>query len=304
MSGGSVDAKAFMDAFTYSQKIVGMRVMLGKLSFLIRDKKFWDSCKLVQTFTQRQIDRAVHRAIKQEESKPKYNLVKEIAKENNDEESLRSQLLNVFFGGRDTPAVALSNVFFCLARHPSVWSKIREEVGRFEPKDLSFEKLKSMRYLQHVINEGLRLYPALPTISRACLVETAIPYGGGPDGNQPICVIPGDTITCGFFTMHRDPDVFGSDVESFRPERWQDIRPGWNYLPFGGGTRHCPAQQLALFWVSYTIARVAIEFEELRNRDPEDEYKESLRLNMESLNGVKVGLVRAHRLPKTNAREE
>jgi hypothetical protein len=118
MSGGSVDAKAFMDAFTYAQKTVGMRVMLGKLSFLIRDEKFWDSCKLVQTFTQRQVDRALHRATKQEESKPKYNLVEEIAKENSDEEALRSQLLNVFFGGRDTPAIALSNVFFCFARHP------------------------------------------------------------------------------------------------------------------------------------------------------------------------------------------
>jgi cytochrome P450 len=281
-----------MSAFTYAQKVVGMRVLLGRMSFLIRDRKFWDSCKLVQTFTQHHIDRALHRGTKQIDGTPKYNLVKEIAKENKDEEALRSQLLNVFFAGRDTPAVALSNIIFCLARHPLAWSKIREEVGESEPEDLSFERLKSMRYLQHAINEGLRLYPALPSLVRACLVETVIPYGGGPDGSQPICVIPGDTVSCSVYTMHRNSDIFGPDVESFRPERWQDIRPGWNYLPFGGGARHCPARQLALFWVSYTIARMAIEFKEIHNKDSVEEYVENLRLNMESLNGVKVGLVR------------
>jgi cytochrome P450 len=92
--------------------------------------------------------------------------------------------------------------------------------------------------------------------------------------------------------MHRNPEVYGADVESFRPERWPDIRPGWNYLPFSGGARHCPAQQLALFWVSYAVARMAMEFEELQNRDAVLEFVENLKLNMESGNGVKVALVK------------
>jgi cytochrome P450 len=47
--------------------------------------------------------------------------------------------------------------------------------------------------------------------------------------------------------MHRGPVVFGDDVEDYRPERRESIRPGRSYLPFGGGARHCPAQQLTLF---------------------------------------------------------
>jgi hypothetical protein len=47
------------------------------------------------------------------------------------------------------------------------------------------------------------------------------------------------------------------------------------------------------FWVSYVIARMAMEFEAMRNVDPVEEYVESLKLNMESLNGVKVSLTRA-----------
>jgi hypothetical protein len=244
-----------MEAFNYAQKSVGKRINLGKMSILVRDKKFWDSCELVQNFTKRQINRALHRQNNESNiSKPregisKYNLVKELAKVIKDEETLSGQLLNLFFGGRDTPAVAISNVIFCLARHPRVWENIRKEVGELEPEDLSFEKLKSMRYLQHAINEGLRLYPALPSVSRVCLTDTAIPYGGGPDGSQPVCATVGDTVMWSVFSMHRKPDIFGADVDLYRPERWEEIRPGWNYLPFSGGARHCPAQQLDVLGV-------------------------------------------------------
>ncbi|KAF2033258.1 cytochrome P450 alkane hydroxylase [Setomelanomma holmii] len=295
---GSTEAREFMDAFNYAQQSVGKRILLGKMSFLLRDQKFWDSCELVQKFTKKQIDRAVHREtgdIKSSgnsEGKIKYNLVKELSKVIKDEETFSSALLNVFFGGRDTPAVALSNVFFCLARHPGVWQSIRGEVAGYQPEDLTFENLKNMRYLQHAINEGLRLYPALPTVSRDCLTETTIPYGGGPDGSQPVCATPGDRVLWSVYTMHRNPEVFGDDVDAYRPERWQSIRPGWHYLPFSGGVRHCPAQQLALFWVSYAVARMAMEFKEIRSVDPVEEYVENLKLNMESGNGVKVALTR------------
>jgi cytochrome P450 len=274
---------------------VGFRVLLGKLMFLIWDRKFWRSCELVRKYTKRQTERALRRETAPtfaKGGKPKYHLVKELGKEIDDEEALHGQLLNVFLGGRDTPAVALGNVMFCLARHPSVWRKIREEVGDMRPEDLTFEKLKSMRYLQHTINEGLRLYPALPHLARECLVETALPFGGGPEGKEPICVVPGDTVAWSTYAMHRNPEAFGADVDSFRPERWQDIRPGWNYTPFGGGARRCPAQQLALFWVSYAIARLALEYQEVESVDAVDEYVESLKLVMESFNGVKVRLIK------------
>jgi len=96
-----------------------------------------------------------------------------------------------------------------------------------------------------------------------------------------------------FYTLHRNPKVYGGDIGNYRPERWEHIRPQWNYMPFGGGARHCPAQQLALYWVAYTIVRMAIRFREVQNRDPVMEFVEKLKLNMESGNGVLVGLVRA-----------
>jgi cytochrome P450 len=106
-----------------------------------------------------------------------------------------------------------------------------------------------------------------------------------------VFVQPGDTIAINFFTLHRDPKLFGPDPETFRPERWAEARPTWEFLPFGGGARHCPAQQLALFWVGYTMVRILLKYESIRSEDSVEEYVENMKLNMESLNGAKVSFV-------------
>lgn len=119
-----------------------------------------------------------------------------------------------------------------------------------------------------------------------------LPIGGGSDGSSPIYLNLGDTIVINIYSLHRS-EVYAPDPDRFRPERWEDIRPAWEYLPFGGGPRHCPAQQLALFWVAYTVAKMAKVYKELRNMDSTEEFIESMKLNMESLNGARVKLVLA-----------
>lgn len=39
--------------------------------------------------------------------------------------------------------------------------------------------------------------------------------------------------------MHRRKDFYGEDSDEFKPERWETLRPGWEYLPFNGGPRIC-----------------------------------------------------------------
>lgn len=38
----------------------------------------------------------------------------------------------------------------------------------------------------------------------------------------------------------------GPDADKFIPERWETLRPGWEYLPFDGGPRIRIGWQLAL----------------------------------------------------------
>lgn len=86
---------------------------------------------------------------------------------------------------------------------------------------------------------------------------------------------------------------FQPDPEAFRPERWETLRPGWSYLPFIGGPRVCPAQNLALTQVAYVLARMAVEFKRLECRDEVLEWVEDIRMTASSKRGVKVGLIPA-----------
>lgn len=155
-----IDSQKFLDCFNDAQKGVAARVILGKMRFLLPSDKFRKSCALIRGYTQKHIDRALQQEQKGAMGR-KCILMHELAKETSDRSVLSSQLLNVFFAGRDTPAVALTNMFFLLARHPEVWKKCREEAIGLEKTDLTFEKLKSLRYTQHVINEGMKITPRI-----------------------------------------------------------------------------------------------------------------------------------------------
>ena len=89
--------------------------------------------------------------------------------------------------------------------------------------------------------------------------------------------------------MHRRKDFYGEDAEDFKPERWEKLRPGWEYLPFNGGPRICIGQQYALSEASYTTVRLLQEFKTIESRDDQP-WTEWLTLTCTSLNGAKVAL--------------
>ena len=91
--------------------------------------------------------------------------------------------------------------------------------------------------------------------------------------------------------MMRDPDFWGPDAEEFLPERWDTVRPSWEYLPFGGGPRQCPETRLVFTECAFTTVRIMREFARLENRDDEFEWKEQMRMTWQSKNGTLVGLI-------------
>jgi cytochrome P450 monooxygenase len=91
--------------------------------------------------------------------------------------------------------------------------------------------------------------------------------------------------------MMRDPRYWGPDAEEFLPDRWEKVRPTWEYIPFGGGPRQCPGTRLVFTESAYTIVRLLREFERLENRDDELQWKEQMRMTFQSKNGTLVGLI-------------
>jgi hypothetical protein len=147
----------FMHAFEYAQRGTGIRMMLGRLKFLHRDTAWYAACKSVTDFCDQRVVEALQRLQKGEArrtEKDRLRLVDEAASLTADRCTLRSLVLSVFSPAHDGAAVALSNVFFHLARHPRVWRKLRAEVLRDAEKPITYDLLNSYTYLKNVFRES------------------------------------------------------------------------------------------------------------------------------------------------------
>lgn len=104
-----------------------------------------------------------------------------------DENNQRKTTKATFHTNSDTTSITLSAVFYLLARNPQHFDKLRAEITPLiaENKPLNGDSSAKLGHLNGVINETLRLYPAVPTD----IVRLALPQGITIGGT----FIPGST---------------------------------------------------------------------------------------------------------------
>ncbi|KAI8653830.1 hypothetical protein LRP88_00428 [Fusarium phalaenopsidis] len=158
--------------------------------------------------------------------------------------------------GSDTTAVALTNTLFFLTKYPMCYRKLQAAVQAQFPegvKDWTYEKAKSIPYLEHVIHETLRLKPSAP----GGLSRLTPPQGLQIDE----VFIPDDTIvSVPTYTIQRDERYWENALE-FRPERWENVNPekvAW--IPFSRGQYSCPGKNLAFMELRMVLSRIALEY--------------------------------------------
>jgi cytochrome P450 len=235
------------------------RGAFGRFRWLLPTRKFYAHCAAIHKYADWFVQLRLSRGDKYldglqsetgQPSKDRFVLLHELAKATKDPVELRSQTLNILTAGRDTTASLLGWVFYFLARHPGVLAKLRNEVvqqfGPFRqsgPTGIEFRVLRdSVPYLYAVINEALRMAPVVPLNERVALRDTVLPRGGGPNRDKPVFVPKGTQVLIPTFAMLRREDLWGPDVEQFRPERWVEDggrKFGFEFIPFGGGARQC-----------------------------------------------------------------
>ncbi|KAL4809103.1 cytochrome P450 [Aspergillus unguis] len=206
-----------------------------------------------------------------------------------DREELRSQLCLLLVPNNDTTSIFISNCIWHLARHPDAWAKCREEVRAHGDSPITFEALRSMKFINGVLNETHRLTPNNVTQVRSCLQDTTLPLGGGPDGKSPIFVRKGDMVQVTKTVLQRDPTYWGEDADEFRPERWLNAKHFWNFVPFGGGPRRCPAQMMVMTEAAYMLVRLAQIYSRIESRDS-NPYTAVMRVGPSNKTGVLVAL--------------
>lgn len=173
-----------------------------------------------------------------------------------DERSLRDQILTLFFAGHETSATSLSWIHYLLSQHLDVRAKLRAEVKRVLDDRLpTMRDLDALRYTEQVVNESLRLYSPIHSISRVALEDDTLGGFSTPAGA---------TIYVSLHATHRlarywpDPDRF--DPERFTPER-SEARPRFAFIPFAAGHRNCIGGSAAIAELKLVVALLAQRFE-------------------------------------------
>jgi cytochrome P450 len=281
-SVGSLDEPKteFAHAFYNAQRVQSIVSRVGPFNWAVPRKRmgFYESMKVINSFVSTFIDQAL--ALPPEELEKKtnhdegYTFLHAIAGYTRDRETLRDQLVSILLAGRDTTACTLTWAIYHLSMDPSITAKLRQEIINTVglERQPTYEDLKNMRYLQHILNETLRLYPVVPYNVRLALKDTTLPTGGGPDGNQPIGILAGTPIGYSTLILQRREDLYPPPspsfppVSAFAPERWDSWTPkSWTYVPFNGGPRICIGQQFALTEMAYTLVRMFQRFQTVEN---------------------------------------
>lgn len=97
-------------------------------------------------------------------------------------------------------------------------------------------------------------------------------------------------VVLAYYALHRNRSVFGDDIDEFRPERWNSIKPEqWEFMGSGGGNRARLGQKKATVEAAFVLARLAQSIGTLESRDSQD-WKGELKLTCKSANGCKVAM--------------
>lgn len=183
----------------------------------------------------------------------------------------------MILAGTDTSAVTIEWAMSLLLNNPDVLKKARDEIDTvFGHEHLVEESdLSKLPYLQNIISETFRLFPAAPLL---------VPHESSAD-----CVIGGYDVPRGTillvnaWSIHRDEKVW-DDPTSFKPERFESgVSEAYKLMPFGMGRRSCPGAGLAQRVVGLALASLIQCFEWDRISEKEIDLAEGTGLTMPKL---------------------
>ena len=122
-------------------------------------------------------------------------------------------------------------------------ARLREEVSRL-PRPLDYRDVCNLPFLNICVLEILRLYAPGPGSLQQRMTPPGMPTVVDVGGKT--YTIPANTqIGVQAYSIHRNIEVYGKNVNEFWPERWQQgdevqqqrMRDAW--IAFGTGARVC-----------------------------------------------------------------
>ncbi|KAI1324101.1 cytochrome P450 [Xylariaceae sp. FL0255] len=162
--------------------------------------------------------------------------------------------------GTETSASLLSGLTYLLLTNPRCMEILTSEIrGSFSSSDqIDLDSITKMPYLNACIEEGLRVYPPVPS---------GFPRQVAPGGNAIMgkWVPPGTCVSVHTTSSYRDPNNF-RDPDQFIPERWMGDAAFANdqrdaRQPFSIGPRDCLGRSMAWHQMRLLLAKVVFSFD-------------------------------------------
>ncbi|CAE6427945.1 unnamed protein product [Rhizoctonia solani] len=188
---------------------------------------------------------------------------------------------------------ALSRTIDLLAKHQDVQARLRAEVReayRLYGKNLDYDQLNSLPYLDAVCRESLRLhapgtflgriatkdwtlplqYPAMSQDGKTAISNIYVPKDG-KTAISNIYVPKGTCLHVSLGAANRDERTWGDDAREFKPNRWLESLPASvtnsrmpgiysSTMTFLGGPRACPGVKFAQLEMKTVLSSLVSSF--------------------------------------------
>ncbi|KAL6220326.1 hypothetical protein ACLB2K_008082 [Fragaria x ananassa] len=166
----------------------------------------------------------------------------------------KATCLMLIAGGSDTTLVTLTWTISLLLNNVNVLNKAQEELDTVIGREnfVTESDLGKLVYIQAIVKETLRLYPAAPL---------SAPHEFNEDCTLAGYHVPkGTRLITNLWKIHTDAGTWSDPLE-FKPERFMtthkntDVRgQHFELIPFGSGRRVCPGLSFGLQTVQFTLA--------------------------------------------------
>ncbi|CAM0955706.1 unnamed protein product [Alopecurus aequalis] len=174
------------------------------------------------------------------------------------DDDIKTVIVDIFVASSETSSTVMQWAMAELMRNPRVMRKAQEEIRRaLDGKNVvTEESLGSLRYLDLVIKEVLRLHPPVTTLlPRECRTPCQVLGFDVPAGAM---------VLVNAWAIGRDP-AHWDQPEEFLPERFEggavDFKgTDFEYIPFGAGRRMCPGMAFGLANMELALASLLYHF--------------------------------------------